>query len=198
MQPQAVEILGRILSGGREAINQHGYHGAGIDEIVRAARVSRATFYMYFDGKSDLLRALVIESMEALNDIGAFPTIRPGAPGARDVKRWLTSIAALESEYGGVWEAWRQEFGNDVVLHLLMQARLHQSSIRYADAVRSVPSGSRHRPEVAALMIGALQRNLFSYLPPTSAAARNRELDTVAALIVQAVTGRRVRPRPTV
>lgn len=192
LQPSAVATVRRILDGGRAAIKEYGYHGAGIDEIVRAAHVSRATFYLYFDGKAELLRALVIKSMDARNAVGPFPMLR-GRTATRDVKRWLTAIAAVEEEHGAVWDAWRGELGNDVVLQLLDETRARQSTAQYVEAVRGAEGGSRHPPEIAALVIASLERHLFSYLPPTTPARRDRELDSVAALVVQAVTGRRAR-----
>ena len=38
-----------------------GFHAARVDDIVRSARTSHGTFYLYFTNKEDLLRALATE-----------------------------------------------------------------------------------------------------------------------------------------
>lgn len=48
----------RILLAARDVFAGRGYAGAGIDEIVARARVSRTTFYAFFQNKEDCLLAV--------------------------------------------------------------------------------------------------------------------------------------------
>ncbi len=48
-----------IIDGARRVFFDKGFDGASVDEIARAAGVSKATIYAYFDGKEDLFRAVV-------------------------------------------------------------------------------------------------------------------------------------------
>ena len=48
-----------IIDGARRVFFRKGFDGASMDEIARAASVSKATIYVYFDSKADLFRALV-------------------------------------------------------------------------------------------------------------------------------------------
>lgn len=48
-----------IIDGARKVFFHKGFDGASMDEIARAASVSKATIYVYFDSKADLFRALV-------------------------------------------------------------------------------------------------------------------------------------------
>ncbi|HEX3172835.1 MAG TPA: helix-turn-helix domain-containing protein [Solirubrobacterales bacterium] len=66
----------RLLNGVVEAVAEHGYSAATIARIVEAAKISRRTFYEYFEGKEDcflaayeLIEAHVLDSM--LNAPGA-------------------------------------------------------------------------------------------------------------------------------
>ncbi|GIZ11448.1 hypothetical protein NCCP436_08640 [Pseudomonas sp. NCCP-436] len=48
-----------ILSRGSAAMIRHGYHGTGVQEIVRAAGIPKGSFYHYFASKEDFaLQAL--------------------------------------------------------------------------------------------------------------------------------------------
>ena len=61
----------RLSDAGMRVFAERGYHQSRVDDIVRAARTSHGTFYLYFANKEDLLRALAVdcaEEMEALAD----------------------------------------------------------------------------------------------------------------------------------
>ncbi len=48
----------RILTAGRDVFASRGYAAAGIDEIVAQARVSRTTFYAFFENKEQCMLAV--------------------------------------------------------------------------------------------------------------------------------------------
>lgn len=49
-----------IIDGARRVFFEKGYDGASMDEVAKAAAVSKATIYVYFGGKEDLFEALVL------------------------------------------------------------------------------------------------------------------------------------------
>jgi AcrR family transcriptional regulator len=51
----------RLVAAGEEIFGLRGYHDASIAEITQTASVAQGTFYLYFDGKRELLRAVVEE-----------------------------------------------------------------------------------------------------------------------------------------
>ncbi len=51
----------RLLAAGEEVFGQRGYHEASIADITQGAGVAQGTFYLYFDSKRDLMRAVVDE-----------------------------------------------------------------------------------------------------------------------------------------
>lgn len=51
----------QILSGARDVFRAKGFDGASMDQIARAAGVSKGTLYVYFQNKEDLFKALILE-----------------------------------------------------------------------------------------------------------------------------------------
>ena len=47
----------RLLNGVVEAVAEHGYNATTIGKITEAAKISRRTFYEYFEGKEDCFLA---------------------------------------------------------------------------------------------------------------------------------------------
>jgi AcrR family transcriptional regulator len=49
----------QILQAARDLLETRGYHGVGLEQIARAAKVSRQAVYLHFGSKAQLLLALV-------------------------------------------------------------------------------------------------------------------------------------------
>lgn len=49
----------QILDGARQVFLAHGFDGASVNDIARAAGVSKGTLYVYFPSKGDLFEALI-------------------------------------------------------------------------------------------------------------------------------------------
>src|SRR5262245_44453372 len=58
--------LRRLLDAGVKVFADRGYHAARVDDIVKLAKTSHGTFYLYFSNKEDLFRALVGEVAEEM------------------------------------------------------------------------------------------------------------------------------------
>jgi AcrR family transcriptional regulator len=81
----------RLLNGVVEAVAEHGYNATTISRIAAAAKISRRTFYEYFEGKEDCFLAAyeMIESHVLDSMLAA-----PGA-GERWPERVRVRLAAL-------------------------------------------------------------------------------------------------------
>src|SRR4051794_40269549 len=59
----------QILEGARQVFLGHGFDGASMGEIAKAACVSKGTLYVYFDSKEALFEALIIEERRSLAEV---------------------------------------------------------------------------------------------------------------------------------
>jgi AcrR family transcriptional regulator len=58
LDARRAEQRARVLLAGRDVFAERGYAGAGIEEIVASAHVSRTTFYVFFENKEECLLAV--------------------------------------------------------------------------------------------------------------------------------------------
>jgi AcrR family transcriptional regulator len=153
----------RLSDAGMRVFAERGYHQSRVDDIVRAARTSHGTFYLYFANKEDLLRALAVDcaqEMEALADeIGPIDATEAGFATLRE---FLDRFVTTYRRYGVVIRAWMEDQVSDrEVDRLGVRAFTH---IANALGCRMQESSTRPEAEstasVAALM-ALLER--FSY-----------------------------------
>jgi len=153
----------RLADAGMRVFAERGYHQSRVDDIVRAARTSHGTFYLYFANKEDLLRALAVDcaqELEALADaVGAIDASPEGYDHLRD---FLGQFVATYRRYGVVIRAWMEDQVSDrEVDRLGVRAFTHiASALARRMEASGAPQPVDSTASVAALM-ALLER--FSY-----------------------------------
>jgi AcrR family transcriptional regulator len=109
LRAQGKETMRKLLDAGMKVFGRRGYHAARVDDIVKVARTSHGTFYLYFSNKDDLLQTLMhdcVEEMEQLAD--ELPAIAPDESGRAALRDWLGRFADRYRHYGPVVRAWTE------------------------------------------------------------------------------------------
>ena len=110
MRTQGLRTTAKLLDAGLDVLTERGYHAARVDDVVRVAKLSHGTFYLYFANKEDLFRALArecAEEMEALAD--SLGPVTPDKAGEAELRSWLTQFLATYRRYGAVIRGWMEE-----------------------------------------------------------------------------------------
>ena len=106
LRARGQRTVNKLLEAGIDVFGRKGYHAARVDDIVKVARTSHGTFYLYFSNKEDLFRALtrdVAEAMGAL--IESLGALTPDEDGYTELRAWLAKFAELHRRYGPVIRA---------------------------------------------------------------------------------------------
>ncbi len=152
-----------LLDAGVTVFAARGYHAARVDDIVKLARTSHGTFYLYFANKEALFRALAGDVAVAMTKLAEeLPPLTPDAAGLKALVVWLTRFADIYSDSGPVIRAWTEaeisgsgfgQLGTDTLAEF---ARVFSRRIREA-----APPGLD--PRVAALVLVAMCERLNYY-----------------------------------
>jgi AcrR family transcriptional regulator len=104
----------RLSDAGMRVFAERGYHQSRVDDIVRAARTSHGTFYLYFANKEDLLRALAVDCAEELQQLASeVGEIGPGEDGFAALRAFLERFVGTYRRYGVVIRAWMEDQVSD-------------------------------------------------------------------------------------
>src|ERR1700685_259002 len=114
LRAQGRETVRPLLDAGMIEFENRGFHGVRVDDVVRRAKISHGTFYLYFSNKEDLFKALLSDAlvdMAALTD--EFPVVTRNEAGHAALRHWVSAFCDTyaahasvirilsEGEYGG-------------------------------------------------------------------------------------------------
>jgi AcrR family transcriptional regulator len=91
---------GRILQAAARLIAERGAAAVSLEDVERAAGVGRSQMYHYFDGRDDLLRAVVDITTDAV--LGAQDGLLDDLDSFEAIDRWFAALAAVQDERGAV------------------------------------------------------------------------------------------------
>lgn len=102
------ETLNRIVSAAAQEFYEKGYHNASINDITRRAGVASGTFYVYFDGKYNLYKFLLLQCSHMirrhLNQAIQHCTTRREAEEV-GLREWLHFVRENRYMYHIIWES---------------------------------------------------------------------------------------------
>ena len=110
LRAQGRKTMRRLSDAGMRVFAERGYHQSRVDDIVRAARTSHGTFYLYFANKEDLLRALAVDCAHDLTTMAdTIGPIGPDAEGRAELRRFMEHFLGTYRRYGPVIRAWLED-----------------------------------------------------------------------------------------
>jgi AcrR family transcriptional regulator len=186
LRAQGRQTLRRLLEAAIVVFDDRGYHAARIDDIVRVAKTSHGTFYLYFSSKEDLFRALLTDvgqEMTALSE--SLPSISPTPAGYRALRGWLAQFYDLYDHYHPVIRAWMETGSGSAVDAATIGAGVLSGFLRtIVERVREVDPPVFDDPETAALaMVAMVERFGFYAVNHLQPLDRDVVLDTLATIL---------------
>jgi len=176
-------------------LDRRGYHGARVDDIVKTARASHGTFYLYFSNKEDLFRALVADVTEEMRELAeSLPPVGPTRSGYDELRGWLGRFYDIYHHYHPVIRAWTEanaQNGDMARLGAQVLRRFIDQLVRRVGEIDPPPVAA---PEVAALaMVSMVERATFYAVVGMVPVEREALVDNLAAILHVGLFGGRRR-----
>ena len=175
----------KLLDAGMRVFAERGYHAARVDDIVRAARTSHGTFYLYFANKEDLLRALAVDCAETLDELAdEIGPITPDDRGFHELRTFLAKFVTTYRRYGPVIRAWMEDQVADRDVDRLGVKAFTDIGTRLGQRMREVGAtdADNETAAVAALM-AMLERFNYALASRRLVLDEDAMLDTLAHII---------------
>lgn len=170
--------------------SRRGFHATRVDDIVKKARTSHGTFYLYFSSKDELFEQLVTDVANEFHTLtDSLPTLTPTAESREALQRWLLRFIEVYGRYGPLIRSWTEADRRDASAGTAGDDVL----AIVADALASKIKVRRRRdfdPAVASLAVVAMVERVNYFMgtgqvdpdPPALA-------DTLAGIMMDALFG---------
>src|SRR6201982_453698 len=103
LRAQGRQTVRRLLEAGLAEFDERGFQAVRVDDVVRRAKTSHGTFYLYFSSKDDLFKALL---SDALHDMGvitdAFPVVTRNDAGRTALRQWVDTFCDTYAAHAAV------------------------------------------------------------------------------------------------
>jgi AcrR family transcriptional regulator len=185
LRNQGKETLRKLLDAGMIVFDKRGYHAARVDDIVKVAKTSHGTFYLYFANKEDLFSALVADVADEMTALSAsLGPVGSGRKGYEELRSWLERFFDLYARFAPIIRGWSEaqtdageigSFGTEV---------LSRFGHQLAERIRQADPSPAIEPEAAALaMVAMIERFSFYVVSGTVNVDRQQMLDTLATVL---------------
>jgi len=165
LRAQGRKTMGKLLDAGSEVFAKRGYSATRVDDIVKLAKTSHGTFYLYFSNKEDLLKALLHDCVEDMSELAfTLDDIGPGPEGEAALREWLGRYQSMYEDYWPVIHAWSEAEQAGVEFGALGREALGQFAALFADRIRQTNKDERINPDVAGLVFVAMIERFHFFL----------------------------------
>jgi AcrR family transcriptional regulator len=83
----------KLLDAGLAEFDERGFQAVRVDDVVRRAKTSHGTFYLYFSNKEDLFRTLLMDALHDMEGItGDFPVVTRNQAGRDALRGWVSTF----------------------------------------------------------------------------------------------------------
>ena len=93
----------RLLEAGLAEFDERGFQAVRVDDVVRRAKTSHGTFYLYFANKDDLFRTLLqdaLHDMQLITD--EFPVVTSNDAGRAALRHWINRFTDIYTAHATV------------------------------------------------------------------------------------------------
>ncbi|HEX4491451.1 MAG TPA: helix-turn-helix domain-containing protein [Acidimicrobiia bacterium] len=185
LRARGQRTLRKLLDAGIQVFETRGYHAARVDDVVKLARTSHGTFYLYFANKEDLFAALTAEVATSMHERAeALPPLEDGLPALRE---WVAGLADLYDKYAAVIVAWTEAEIGESNFGRMGDDLISDVAGALARRIRAVGSDSLD-PQVAALaLVAMIERLLYYAMTRQVHVDRDAMIETLASVTYTAI-----------
>jgi AcrR family transcriptional regulator len=185
LRKQGRETLRRLCDAAIVVFDERGYNSARVDDIVRQAKTSHGTFYLYFSNKEDLFQTLVAGVTEEMRQLADdLPPIKSGKAGYEALRGWLDRFYGLYEHYHPVIRAWTELNSSNREMARMGAFVLRRFIDQLVKRVGEIDPAPVEDPETAALaMVSMVERATFYAVVGMVRVTREDVVDNLASIL---------------
>jgi AcrR family transcriptional regulator len=189
--------ISKLQDAGLTVFRRDGYYKANIDQIAELAGVSRASFYVYFSNKEDLLSALYADFIREFHDVAeALPSLKPPyKAAAHQLRQWLERFYNLYLPNVELLEALPLAYKENPDFREMGLANLDIMTEPWVRRITEADNSidERRARTIAVFVMSMVERSAYQQIRGTFGIGSDELLDELTEVILAAVAGLRAR-----
>ncbi|HWE55106.1 MAG TPA: TetR/AcrR family transcriptional regulator [Acidimicrobiales bacterium] len=185
LRKQGRETLRRLCEAAIVVFDERGYNAARVDDIVRQAKTSHGTFYLYFSNKEDLFQTLISGVTDEMRDLAMdLPAVPATKAGYDELRNWVGRFYDLYDHYHPVIRAWTELNASNSEMARNGAFVLRRFIDQLVRRVKEMDPHPVADPETAALaMVAMVERATFYAIVGLVRVERDALVDNLAAIL---------------
>ena len=110
LRSQGRLTMRKLLDSAMKVLDERGYHGTRVKDVVNRSNTSHGTFYLYFSNKEDLVRALTMEATSEASNLSYDAMVDAGSAldgeSWDQLRGWIGDYSALWVRYAPLFRSW--------------------------------------------------------------------------------------------
>jgi AcrR family transcriptional regulator len=146
---QGRETVRKLLEAALAEFDEKGFQEVRVDDVVRRAKTSHGTFYLYFANKDDLFRTMLRDALRDMEIItGDFPVVTRNDAGREALRTWVRKFCDTYAKHAPVLRILSsaddvndEVYGDGLQLSFRVAEAITQGMTAAAAAARGGPGG---------------------------------------------------------
>jgi len=160
---RGAQTRAQILAVALELFGERSFHDVAVDDLAKAAGVSRATLYQYFESKEEIFAELLEECGSTLMRlIRRLGPLGPTMEGFDNLHWWLGEWAWVYDRYATMFAQWDHIETSDTAFRPLVTGFVDAYAGRIAERLTAAGFAGIDRVDTAAALLLVVHR--FNYL----------------------------------
>lgn len=151
----------QIVEAAEALFAERGFRATAVDDIARAADISRAALYQYFESKDHVFLELVEETGAQLNRRArTLGPLGPDAEGASNLRGWIEEWAAVFTAHSTIFVEWASVAPPWAPMQPRLGAFLERHAAHLSSRIDEAGFGDVDADVIAVLLVAVVERSL--------------------------------------
>jgi AcrR family transcriptional regulator len=158
----------QLLDAAHEEFASRGYEGTTVEDIVARAGASRATFYMHFESKAQMVEEVAERLQPMVDECCRRLDVALAAGSRRDLGDWLGYVSDWYAQFGGCLASWEGLIAIESGTQITVKGMFRNLPDVMSDYVERWPAEQRAEARLRIVLLACQLERAYTASPPNA------------------------------
>jgi AcrR family transcriptional regulator len=158
----------QLLDAAHEEFASRGYASTTVEDIVARAGASRATFYMHFESKAQMVAEVAERLQPMVDECCRRLDVALAAGASSDLSDWLEYVSDWYAQFGGCLASWEGLIAIESGTQITVKGMFRNLPDVMGDYIQRWPAEQRAEARLRIVLLACQLERAFSASPPSA------------------------------